>query len=386
MALYIHIPFCFSKCKYCDFYSLPGSKKIPDKYVEALCHEIKFRSEENNVKEWKSVYIGGGTPSLLNFNQLNLIFSAVQTAAKITDGTEVTIEVNPDDVSELLLNDLQRTPVNRISCGIQSLNKKSLEYSGRRAGVEQNISAINLLSDVWKGEISFDLICGLPYESEASFFESLDKLTKGNANHISMYSLTIEGDTPFGKLYDSGNLELDFDKNDDLWLKSRNFLEKKGFYQYEVSNFSRTGKESIHNLTYWNHQSYLGCGCGATGTVYDCEGKAFRWVNTKSVSDYCDAWLYNKKSKDEVMQIENIDIETSKFEFFMMGLRKFSGIKESEYKKCFGCGFSDVFIKFCQKWKEKQLLEIKYSEKDLCIALNSDGILFLNKFLEDLEF
>ena len=394
LSLYIHIPYCISKCSYCDFFSRGGCKSVPPAYIDALCREIETRAgagEAASFNCWKSVYIGGGTPSLLLDNQLGKICSAVAGAKKLNEKSEFTIEVNPDDVTEIFIENLKKTSVNRISVGIQSLNEKSLSFAKRRASAAQNISALEIISKNWNRRFSVDLICGLPFETENSFMEGLKKILSYNPDHISMYSLTFEDETPFGKMLNSELSDYDFDFSDTLWLKGRKVLKENGYFQYEVSNFSKKGFESIHNLSYWNHEPYLGAGSGATGTLYKGrEGK--RVTATTAIEEYCKFW-HSKEGfsgnpeeiEKNIYSVELIDEKTSMFEFFMMGLRKLSGIKESDFERIFSKKIPQPVIELAEKWKEKGLCVIDNSEGGFNFTLGEKGILYLNSFVLALD-
>ena len=389
LSLYIHIPYCISKCSYCDFFSRGGCKSIPDEYVDALCREIKVRSCREQAAAftaWKTVYIGGGTPSLLTEGQLEKICNAISDSKSLSQEAEFTIEVNPDDLTHSFIEALKKTPVNRISVGIQSLNEKSLSFAKRRASAAQNISALECISKNWKGRFSLDLICGLPYESEVSFLQGLEKVISYNPDHISMYSLTFEEETPFGKMLDRELSDYDFDFSDKLWLEGRKLLKKEGYSQYEVSNFSKAGFESLHNLSYWNHQPYLGCGSGATGSFYD-GSRGRRITNTADIEDYCSFWNTCKGEEEpskNIISVEEIDEETSSFEFFMMGLRKLSGVKESDYFNIFSKKIPDSVKKLAEKWQKKGLCQISDTDGDYSFTLGEKGILYLNSFVTDL--
>lgn len=383
-SLYIHIPFCLSKCSYCDFFSKPV-ESVRQSYVDALCNEITWRLGNSfySSEKLKTVYIGGGTPSLLSFDQLRQIGKVIPKGFL----KEFTVELNPDDVRPELLQVLEEIGVNRISCGIQSFNDKVLSLCNRRAHSFQIEKALECFNKHWNKELSLDLISGLPYETMDSFKNGLSRLCKRNVNHISLYSLTLEEGTPMGKQVYQGTLDYDYDLAEKMWLWGKDFLEENGFHQYEVSNFCKDGKESLHNMTYWNHESYLGCGSGGAGTIYRKDGSAFRWTNTSDLKEYESFW----NSKKDIF-IENIpqnseelsaDIEM--FEFFMMGLRKLEGIKESSFVKHFGeCIPEKIKEHFCL-WQKRGLAEIKESEKDCVYSLGKNGILFLNKFLEELD-
>ena len=392
-SLYIHIPFCVSKCLYCDFYSVPQNK-ILDSYVDSVISELNIRLNEYKIdgvlNKLQSVYIGGGTPSLLTKNQINKLNDFFLSNNVFTDDFEFTIEVNPDDVSENFIESINQTLINRISCGLQSMNDDVLQFAKRRGSVSDNICALELLKSQWKKNFSVDLICGLPGESEKSFFFGLNSILKYEPNHISMYSLTIEDSTPLGKIFNSGKIEYDFDFADNLWLKAKDFLEKNGYDQYEVSNFSKKGFESKHNLSYWNHQSYLGVGSGATGTVYNDDGSGIRWTNTQNIERYINFWQeksnsFNIEKNDDIQELEQIDVETSKIEFFLMGLRKLSGITTKEFENIFHKPIDDKIIKVFKKWEQKKLCKIQNEYNDsVRYSLGKNGILFLNAFLEEI--
>ena len=396
MLLYIHIPYCISKCSYCDFFSRPcgSSQYVPDSYIEALCREISFRLSFYKIKKLETIYIGGGTPSLISAGQFTKLFSEIRKNTEVDENTEITVELNPDDVSISLLESLSACGVNRISCGIQSMNDRALKYAGRRADAVTNAKALSLFSRFWKGDLSIDLISGLPEDDENSLISSLKEVCDVNPCHISLYSLTIEEETPFGKQLAEGKLNYDFEEADRLWLIGRDFLEKKGYQWYEVSNFCKSGRECKHNLGYWNHKDYTGCGSGACGTIYSKNGAGFRWTGTYDLEKYIDFW--NSQAVEKNLEInkadlpqinEEIDISKSEFEFFMMGLRKLNGISSLEYKEIFGKALPDHFIKLFNDWEKKGLCEIKSADKterEKRYCLSRQGILFLNRFLEEL--
>jgi oxygen-independent coproporphyrinogen-3 oxidase len=387
MSLYIHIPFCISKCAYCDFFSKP-CPEVYDDYIDALCNELEYRFSLYKISRLNTIYVGGGTPSLLKPHQFQKLFEKIKNCVQINTDTEITVEVNPDDVSVELLETLRGCGVTRISCGIQSMNNAALNKACRRADAETNKRALELLRDSWAGEVSLDLISGLPEDDEGALINSLTQVCSINPSHVSLYSLTIEETTPFGKQLENGTLSYDFDKADKLWLTGRDFLEAHGFQWYEVSNFCKPGKECRHNLTYWNHKNYLGAGSGATGTVYNKDGSGFRWTNTTDVDAYIAYWLNavtersrSDLSSDLPQSSENIDLPTSEFEFFMMGLRKLTGISEGEFETAFGKKLPERFVSLFNKWKERGLC-VRRPDGRLCMS--REGILFLNRFLEEL--
>lgn len=384
-SLYIHIPYCISKCSYCDFFSIGcGKKSIPDNYINALCKEIVFRLNFFNVRQLKTIYVGGGTPSLLTAKQLSEITESITSTVSLAEDYEFTIEINPDDVSVELLESFEKNGITRISCGIQSLNEKSLKYSNRRASLEQNIYALELLHEYWKKDLSLDIICGLPEETEASFIDGLNKLIPYSPVHISMYSLTVEPETALGKAVDAGTLDIDYDFQDELWLAGRKFLNENGYNQYEVSNFCRSGAECKHNLSYWNHEGYIGVGSGACGTVYLENGEGVRWTDKTDLKGYIDFWNSAFDENNLFEELEQVELETSEFEFFMMGFRKLSGITDVEYENCFNEKIPLDKIKVFKEWNGKKLMEIIPETNCVRYCLNRNGILLLNPFLQEL--
>lgn len=409
-SLYIHIPFCFSKCEYCDFFSIP-CHYISDDYVKALCNEILFRfsrlREFNSNVKINTIYIGGGTPSLLTTHQFEYLCNSIKKTISISEECEFTVEVNPDDVSKELLHLFEDLGVNRISCGIQSMNDLSLKFVKRRADENKNIKALNLFDKFWRGQLSLDMIAGLPFETENTFENGLKQIISYNPNHISLYTLTLEEGTELYKKIDNGEIDYDFDFSDKLWLIGKSLLEENQYSQYEVSNFSRKGFECKHNMSYWHHKSYLGCGSGGTGTIY-CNKIAFRYTNITEIEKYISFWTketidspifnlplifktdihqpLNLKNTDFDFQYsEIVDEKTSEFEFFMMGLRTLEGVSSENYERIFSKKINQNFCNLMENWKDKGLAEIRIYENDIIYSLNSKGILFLNKFLEDLE-
>lgn len=382
-SLYIHIPYCVSKCSYCDFFSIScGKKSVPDEYVNALCNEIKIKKEEKKINFFETIYIGGGTPSLLSKNQICKIISSALCGLN-EKPKEITIECNPDDITKELLESFSFAGINRLSVGIQTFNENSLKFVERRSSLKQVFLALEIIKKNWKGIFSADLISALPEETEKSFKKTLKNLLKYKPNHISMYSLTIEPSTPLGKSLSSGKLFYDFEKADSLWIYGRNFLQKKGYIQYEVSNFCKKGFECAHNLVYWRLENYEGCGAGATGTIYGENG--IRFTNTNDIQNYISFWnSCNAKPENAPGIKEELSLETQSFEFFMMGLRTLRGISEEEYRRRFNSALPEKFINEFNLWKKKKLAHIKIINKEHFYSLTKKGILFLNDFLESL--
>ena len=392
LSLYIHIPFCVSKCDYCDFFSIStGCKKaaVPVDYIKALCNEIKYRFYEYPECRIKTVYIGGGTPSLLSVEQLTQISDVIKNIG-LTSDYEFTFEVNPDDVNIELLAALEKCGVNRISCGIQSFNDNALKGVKRRADSITVLYALDLLENHWPQKLSIDLICGLPGETEESMLKGLELIVQKNISHISFYSLCIEDETPLGKAILSEQTPYDYDFSDKLWLKGRDFLLSKGYIQYEVSNFCKSGNECRHNMTYWTHKDYIGCGSGGTGTLYNKpmfsqkinkKGEGVRYTNIKNTDLYTSFWFdkdcKNRENFSNIPQsVEKIIHKTSKFEYFMMALRTRRGVSSVEYHELFDEQIPPELIKKL----ENNCRINEYGN----YYLDKEKLIFLNVFLEEI--
>lgn len=405
-SLYIHVPFCRKKCYYCDFYSIPAaarksggkslSNDLSDAYIDAVVSEVAFYARQYGIDRWKTIYVGGGTPSLLSPSQIESLFHGVGKSASFDGGTEVTVEMNPDDVRPDFVEACAFSGVNRLSLGVQALDDKALAAVHRGCSSSSAMSALEFLDSVWKGRLSVDFIAGLPLQTFSSFRNQFGKIFRLNSiDHISLYTLTIEEGTPLGKMVDSGEIPFSQDKADRMWIEGRNILEKNGFVQYEVSNFAKPGFESRHNSVYWKLQNYVGCGAGASGTWYGGnfdDGCALRWTNTRSVPSYVDFWSGSEVDSSSVPRdCEILDRKTLEFEFLMMGFRMREGVLSSEFERRFGKSllsyenssgrkFSEIFF----EWKEKRLASVLESPAGEIYCLNRRGILLLNRFLEEL--
>lgn len=395
VSLYIHIPFCKKKCAYCDFFSKPcADKKIPDSFISAVLRETKFYARKYLVSSWKTIYIGGGTPSLLSPKQLAALLSGVRSMAPFADDAEITVEMNPDDITDALLRAADENGVNRLSVGVQSLDDAVLKAVDRRCTRETTVSALNLISRKWRHRFSVDLISGLPSSTDSSFLETLSEVVRFNPDHISLYALTLEKGTPLGNEILAEKKPYDYDAADKQWMLGRDFLVSSGYNHYEVSNFSKPGFESAHNKTYWHLEDYIGVGAGASGTVYsDARGKnnGIRWTNTVNVPLYMQYW--NDLSKTDLRNLprdeEILSLETQRFEFLMMGFRLLEGVSLEEYKNRFGKDLGQVLGDSPSSglffdWSKMGRMRKYKGPNGFCYAFTESGLLFLNPFLESI--
>ena len=269
LGLYIHIPFCKQKCNYCDFYSVAVDSKTKRDYVTALQREIKQWGDKLG-RPIDTVYFGGGTPSLLA-EFLPEIMSAVKSSFKVLEDAEITMEMNPGDNAEEVLNFALKAGVNRLSIGAQSGDNEELNTLGRRHTAKETAQTVRIARDLGFNNISLDIMLALPASTHESLKKSLDFVTDQNPEHISAYILKIEENTPFHKICDTLNLP-DEDTTADQYLQMCEYLENKGYEHYEISNFCKKGMTSRHNLKYWELEEYLGIGPAAHSFV---DGKRF---------------------------------------------------------------------------------------------------------------
>ncbi|ERF60013.1 putative coproporphyrinogen dehydrogenase [Treponema socranskii subsp. socranskii VPI DR56BR1116 = ATCC 35536] len=406
--LYVHIPFCTSKCSYCDFFSVPCNEKIADEYIDAVLNEAACTTSLWDIDSWKTIYVGGGTPSLLSEKQIDRLFSGLLKMSRKAP-LEVTMEVNPSDVTESLLDAASASGVTRISCGIQSFSDTSLCRVRRRSRASDVYRALSLFEKKRLHSLSVDMIARLPEETDASFASGLQTLIAHAPDHISLYSLTVEEGTPLCSEIEKGNILHDIDTSDALWISGRDLLCGAGYEQYEVSNFCRRGGECLHNLAYWNLESYAGIGAGATGTFYG-KNMSARFTNTRDIDSYTRFWKSKKIDADDFrsriffsddfrtvqvraererkfaelpFSVEYIDKKTEAFEFFMMGLRMTRGICRETYEARFGA-FPEKAEALFTAWEGRGLALRRKKNGAHFYALTKEGLLFLNEFLEAL--
>lgn len=393
ISLYVHVPFCRQKCDYCDFFSIPSNRAscvCPDeKYVRSVLNEIRFYVKKYSVSRWKTVYIGGGTPSQLGAKLLFELVSGIKSAVSDKTADEFTVEMNPEDLTEDILNSAQKAGVDRISTGIQALDQKALDSVNRHCPLQTAISSLELLQKKWKKKLSVDFIAGLPGQTYSSFKKQFETVFNfKNIDHISLYSLTLEENTPLYKKIESGKIKWSQQKTDRMWILGRKILKENGFIQYEVSNFARTGAESLHNKVYWHLENYIGCGSGACGSVYGEVSE--RWTNTCSIKNYENFWLdFNPESEipESIRQVEKIDLQTQEFEWIMMGFRLLEGVCSEEFKKRFGKSLEErIGVKdgLFFEWSKKHLARSYKKDGKTFYALNKRGLMLLNLFLESL--
>jgi oxygen-independent coproporphyrinogen III oxidase len=323
-GLYIHIPFCISKCGYCDFYSVTALASLSD-FIDALVEEMGMYREAFEC--FDTVYLGGGTPSLLHPNQIERILNAVRMNFNLLEDTEITMEANPGDLDLAYLASLRNLGVNRLNIGVQSFNGEVLKFLGRRHSVEQAVSAIEDARQAGFRNLGLDLIYGVPGQGKALWLETLEQAISLRPEHLSCYQLTVEPHTPLGKRCAEGGFSLPSeDLQYELFMMTSETLEDAGYVHYEVSNFSKgMAFASRHNQKYWDHTPYLGLGPAAHSFLNNQ-----RWWNHRSVDRYLSAIENGAKPIDgtEVLSLEQLQLEA-----LYLGLRTKKGICIQEFSE-----------------------------------------------------
>lgn len=318
LAIYVHIPFCKQKCKYCDFTSFENKEDKISIYVEALIKEILSYKEKTKNYIVTSVYFGGGTPSFIDTSFIEKIYNALKNSYKFLDDMEITIECNPGTVTLKKLKKYREIGINRISFGVQTFNDKLLKDIGRVHSVSDAISGFYMAREAGFNNISLDLMFGLPNQTIKDVNKTLNKFIELNPEHISTYSLKIEDKTVFGRLYDEGKLKLpDENEEREMYYLIKEKLKENGYEHYEISNFSKAGFESRHNTAYWERQNYLGFGLGASSCFEE-----IRFSNTSNFEEYIKNFSGFIKDREELKK-EDIDSEK-----VILGLRMLKGIDE----------------------------------------------------------
>lgn len=382
LELYIHIPFCVQKCAYCDFLSAPANDAAKAEYVDALKKEIQRYREVASSYQVSSVFVGGGTPSILSCEQMGEIFKMLRQVFTIDRDAEITIEANPGTVTEEKLEGWKQAGINRISFGLQSVNNEELKMLGRIHTYEEFRESYDMARQAGFDNINIDLISAIPGQTVKSWEHTLRTVAELHPEHISAYSLIIEEGTPFYERFaederireEGGHPRLlpEEDVERQMYELTETFLHTKGYERYEISNYAKPGYECRHNCGYWTRKDYLGLGLGASSLVEhqrfqntselktyleqeyspQCEGQHERIAETIQLQEET-----GLTQTGHHIHIETLDKKSEMEEFMFLGLRLMAGISRQQFEKKFQVTLNSVYGEVLRKLKGEQLIE-----------------------------
>ncbi len=386
LSLYLHFPFCMRKCRYCDFLSFPADAQARQEYVGRLCREIRIRGQEFSGHEVQTVFFGGGTPSLLEPEQLSLLMEEIRSAFSLSKDAEISLECNPGTADAEKLFAFRGLGINRISIGLQSADDQELAMLGRIHTTEQFSECFAAARAAGFTNINIDLMSGIPGQTACSLRKTLSDVLRLKPEHLSVYSLIIEEGTPFWEVYgDDGCAEdvphfqscgcsqaempplPDEETEREMVRLTEEMLREAGYAHYEISNFALPGYECRHNLVYWRRGEYLGLGLGAASLIGEC-----RYRNTSDLSVYMKECCAREEE-------EKLSRQAQMEETMFLGLRCLDGISIREFEERFGQSIFSVYGEVIERYAELGLLE-RHGDR---ILLSRRGIDVSNQVLAD---
>ena len=371
LGIYIHIPFCKQKCYYCDFVSYANKEEKIQEYVKCLQKEIEIESAKYKSEEYEinTIYIGGGTPSFIDASYIANIINTIKQNYKLNKNSEITIEINPGTISKEKIEKYREVGINRISIGLQTTKDNLLRKIGRIHTYEEFLSCYKLVQKEGFNNINVDLMLGLPNQTLEDLKESLKEIISLQPNHISLYSLILEENTKLEKMVSKKELDLpseDIERK--MYWETKKILEQNGYIHYEISNFSKAGYESKHNLNCWSQKEYLGFGIAAHSYKNNK-----RYCNTNNIDEYIkNIQNENIENNRTICEIQNKTEEQK--EYMLLGLRKIEGINIQEFKNKFIDNPIYIFHKELEKLVKEKLIQIDLNQ----IKLTSKGLDFAN--------
>ncbi len=393
MELYIHYPFCVRKCNYCDFLSAPAAHVQRAIYVDALIREIRFMAPLYENRQVDTLFIGGGTPSLMENHELMEVMDTVRTCFEVSDDCEITMEANPGTIDREKSGTIARAGINRLSMGLQSADPVELKLLGRIHTWEDFEESYAWAREAGIKNINVDLMSALPGQDLQSWETTLNKVIEKKPEHISAYSLIIEEGTPFYQIYGEMGEQKNRnhwpvlpseDEERDMYAMTGQMLKCAGYDRYEISNYARPGFECRHNTGYWRRKNYLGLGLGAASLM---DGRRFE--NTRNMEEYLKTFSASG-AKVRATDAENFDLchkieilspEDAMAEFMFLGLRLIKGVWDKDFIQAFGKSFMEVYGEPIQKHCREGLLY--YIEETGQLAFTAKGIDISNYVLRD---
>lgn len=337
LELYLHIPFCVSKCKYCDFLSAPSGEEQRQIYVERLCRRIRYWSDviHNYGYEIVSIFVGGGTPSILTEAQITQVFEAVHESFQIREDAEITLEMNPGTDVKDKLPVYRELGINRLSMGLQSADNEELKCLGRIHTYEDFRQVHQWAREAGFTNINVDLMSAIPGQTLESYEDTLRKVADLEPEHISAYSLIIEEGTPFYERYGEGRHAEELPDEDierQMYVRTGEILEDYGYHRYEISNYAKDGYECRHNLGYWDRKEYLGLGAGASSLM-----DHIRWKEPDHIGPSTGLVLEEREDFTRLRRKDEME------EFMFLGLRKINGVSEHDFYKSFRVSMDEIY-------------------------------------------
>ena len=370
-GIYIHVPFCKTRCAYCDFFSTT-LHDLKSRYVDALCQELAMRRNYLHDASIGTLYFGGGTPSQLSENDFSRIFNKIEEVYDLDTCEEITLEANPDDLTDDYVKMLTTLPFNRISMGIQTFHEPTLQLIGRRHTAQEAIEAVRRCQQHGLSNISIDLIYGLPGETPEQWKEDLQKAFSLEVQHISAYHLTYEQGTRLWQMLQKHEIaEVDEDTSVELFRILCQEMHKAGYEHYEISNFALPSFRSRHNSAYWHELPYLGCGPGA----HSFDGDSREW-NVSSLQKYIDALEKGQRNYEQ----ETLDKDTRYNEFIMTRLRTCEGFSLDDLQQRFGLAYHN----YCQHLAAPFLKQGLLLQDEDTLRLSREGIFVSDDIISDL--
>lgn len=370
-GIYFHIPYCVSRCTYCDFYTQTDFRS-KTKLLKAMQEEINIRKAYLKNQPISTIYFGGGTPSTLTIEEIESLLHCIHQLFIVENDAEITLEANPDDLNVTYLKHLKEIGINRLSIGIQNFDdNKLLAINRRHTGLEAK-KAVQTAKEIGVSNISIDLIFGLPGETIESWEEQLLQALDLEVPHFSIYGLTYEKGTRLWQQRKNGKvLEIGEEDSLEMYNFTRNVLKNAGYEHYEVSNFAKKGYHSRHNSNYWNETPYLGIGASA----HSFDGNSRQW-NIASINQYC----HKIENKEIFYELENLSFEDKINDRIMLSLRTAEGLNLSSFEQDFGINVKNNLLKESKKHIENNLL-IKQENR---LKLSSQGLLIADRIISDL--
>ena len=374
ISLYIHWPFCLSLCPYCDFNSHVTNSIDHDEWLSAYKKEIDYFANKIKGREVRSIFFGGGTPSLMKPYVVDKIITKISTLGTLSDDIEITLEANPTSYEAQKFKEFKAAGVNRVSIGVQSLDQDALTMLGRKHSSNDAIKAIESAAKIYN-RYSFDLIYAIPGQTLEQWKQQATEGLKLAGDHISLYQLTIEKGTPFYALYQNGNLKMP--SNDlaaSMYEWTNEHLQAQGYNRYEISNYAKEGQECIHNLCYWNYDEYIGIGPGAHSRLHNDDG-----VEAIMMTHKPEKWLSSVADSGNGIQSRNkLTIQETTEELVMMSTRLEQGLNEANLYSLTGKKFADILnTKTLEHYIKQGLVVIENDN----LRLSSNGLMLHNYLL-----